>query len=397
MKTKTLILLTILSLSLIPFVKADSTQWVDSSFQYRNIYAIDSSLIDEKLYDFPVLVYLNSSYIQWDRVNDNLSDLRFYNASNNLLSHELQEDYTVNDEAWLWVKIPYISNISDTYFYMYYGCFYAESVENKTDVWVDYAMVQHMNDATTSTILDSTVNSNDGTKKAANEPIETTGKIGNAQDFDGTDDSIEIANEANFDMTDYITIEGWIYNSDFGSSANFYKTLFSKRNTAFECYIYGKTDWVFQADRAVAGIIRARVANVFSSGWYYVVFRFDKDNQDSLGNYHSLFVNGQIQSLIWIDGSDTNEVFQTNNELPNIGSRMGVTLFADLKEDEVRVSNVARSSAWVGASYETQRLNLISLTNTETFNEDYLAFGVIAIIIAMFSFVMVITYRRKEK
>jgi hypothetical protein len=55
-----------------------------------------------------------------------------------------------------------------------------------------------MVDATTSTIKDSTSNNNDGTKKAANEPIEVTGKVGKAQDSDGVDDYISIGTLVNF-------------------------------------------------------------------------------------------------------------------------------------------------------------------------------------------------------
>jgi len=60
-------------------------------------------------------------------------------------------------------------------------------------VWDDkYKIVTHMVDDTTSTILDSTINKNDGTKKAANEPVEAVGLIGKGQDFEPTDDEISL-------------------------------------------------------------------------------------------------------------------------------------------------------------------------------------------------------------
>ena len=58
-----------------------------------------------------------------------------------------------------------------------------------------------MNDATTSTIRDSASHHNDGTKKGANEPNQVAGKIGNAQNFDGSNDHIEIATSTDFDVT----------------------------------------------------------------------------------------------------------------------------------------------------------------------------------------------------
>ena len=69
-------------------------------------------------------------------------------------------------------------------------------------VWdSNYTMVQHMKDTTTSSITDSTSNNNDGTKKAANEPLQnTTGKINSAQYFDGNDDYVNISDSASLDL-----------------------------------------------------------------------------------------------------------------------------------------------------------------------------------------------------
>ena len=56
-------------------------------------------------------------------------------------------------------------------------------------------MVQHMTDNPDNAhIMDSTQYDNDGTKKGANEPIETSGKIDSAQSFDGINDYVKLLN-----------------------------------------------------------------------------------------------------------------------------------------------------------------------------------------------------------
>ncbi len=88
----------------------------------------------------------------------------------------------------------------------------ADSTYGSQNVWdADFKAVYHMVDATTSTILDSTGNDNDGTKKDANEPIEVDAVIGKGQDFDGVDDNIQIPDSNSLD-SDYITLEAIIKN-----------------------------------------------------------------------------------------------------------------------------------------------------------------------------------------
>lgn len=138
--------------------------WWDASWYYKIKLTIDQTKVDADLTDFPVLVYLNSSRINWALVQDDLDDLRFVNSTENgLLSAELEKSVT-NSEAWIWVKVPAVSGSVDTVIYVYYGNVGAASAWDAENVWDASAMmVQHMVNATTTTIIDSTANNNDGT------------------------------------------------------------------------------------------------------------------------------------------------------------------------------------------------------------------------------------------
>ena len=106
---------------------------------------------------------------------------------------EIEEWDDANEQAYLWVKVPAIDDTVNTDLYLYYD---HTQVDNDTyvgdiestpamAVWdANFLMVQHLRDATTSTIKDSTTNNLDGTKTGANNPIVTaSGKISDAQDF----------------------------------------------------------------------------------------------------------------------------------------------------------------------------------------------------------------------
>jgi len=337
-------------LSSVP-VSADSTIWYDSNYLYRNVYTVDSSLVDDALIDFPVLVYLNSSYLNWSLVNDDLSDLLFVSSSNVALSFEI-DNYVVNDEAWLWVKLPSVSAVVDTKFFMYFGYPAASSSENPEDVWdSDFVMVQHMNDATTSTILDSTSNDNDGTKKAANEPIEATGKIGKGQDFDGTDDYIRTGN---MDFTTEITVSACVKLV----SIDGYRSILCK-----SWWTTNPKFWFLLDD--VSNKWRFGIINVDGEDAIVDTIAPDTDWHFMCGTWKS----GEAISLQVDDTVYTGNVRSGNISLSSIvaigNMETGNGNIWDGIIDEVTISDVKRSSAWVGASYESQTLNLVSLIEVD--------------------------------
>ena len=57
------------------------------------------------LQDFPVLVKLDSSRVDYSQTQDNGEDLRFYDADGTLLSHEI-ETWNESGDSFVWVKVP---------------------------------------------------------------------------------------------------------------------------------------------------------------------------------------------------------------------------------------------------------------------------------------------------
>ena len=166
MRKKSLFVLLCVALFLsssVPFM-VHAAAWWNTDWDYKVKITIDQTKVDADLTDLPVLVYLNSTRINWVHVQDDLDDLRFLDSTETTVLKAELEKYTLNSEAWIWVKVPAVSGGVDTVIYVYYGNVGAASAWDPENVWAaDAVMVQHMKSATNSTILDSTANNNDGT------------------------------------------------------------------------------------------------------------------------------------------------------------------------------------------------------------------------------------------
>lgn len=357
---KKLALTLIFLLFLVATVKADSGDpWVLPHWNYRVPLTVDADLIDSDLTDFPVLVYLNNSIVNWDHIDDDLGDIRFYDLNNNSLPYEI-ESYTVNTDAWLWVSLD-IDDTDDTTFYLYYGNEEMPSVEDKTGVWdANFVMIQHMADENTTAILDSTTNDNDGLKKGANTPLEISGKIGPAQKFNSANSEyINLGNNEVIrnDLDGNCLIESWV---NFTGSTTLYAVIASTSNAggqdgyAFNIY---ELDVRPQWDDAVS-YARAQTTNqITANSWVYIAVTYN-------GLELEIYVNGVQQSLAL---DDKFAVTLASSKNVYFGARNGGTenFFAG-SIDETRISlNTLRSGAWIKASYYSGDNTLLSYGEIE--------------------------------
>lgn len=356
MKLITLLVLIAVSLfcfsPIVPTVRAHNPTWWDYDWDQRLELTINHTLVDDTLTDFPVLVYIDENQINWGDVQNNLDDIRFTDDYLNELDFEI-DSFILNWEAWFWVRLPEISSSLDTYFFMYFDNKFCDSGENAEAVWDSgFVMVQHMNDATTSTVLDSTSNDNDGTKLDVNEPIEVTGKIGNAQHYDGFNDLITVLNSESLNPTDELTMEAWI-NKDLLVEGGSYPLIMAKQHgTQYSFVIYAGNSIrsitfpnSVRRDDIIEGTMNVET-------WYYVVGTIV-----GATNTGASYLDGIFDNTL---GGDVGEVgdLQTSESDLTSGNTLAGNFFDGLM-DELRVSNISRSGAWVGASYYAQSLDLV--------------------------------------
>ena len=310
---------------------------------------IQSSKVDADLTDYPVYVDLSdmpNSF--WDVVTASGGDIRiFKNDDSTELAREIVSIDTSAKTGELHLKYTgTLSSSSNTVIHIFANGSSTEPASDSTygseAVWgSNYKMIQHMEDNTTSTILDSTSNSNDGDKRAANSPTETTGIIGKAQNFDRINDDISITDDSSLQFgTGDFTLEA-IVNVD-NMSLSGQVTIISKDYLGVELAIYMTKVLVYlggTADNLIGNKI------LYADTDYNIVLTRS-------GSTISIYINGAF------DNSGTNSAnvskIGTAFLIGNRANYSGDTTYFEGIIDEARILNTALSADWISTEYNNQ-------------------------------------------
>lgn len=330
--------------------------WWNASWSKRRKLTINANQIAGDITNY--VCYIDLSDLGSDffsNVKTDGSDIAVIDSDNaTLLERELVSIDTVGETGELWVKIPNLENATAKTIYLYFNN-PGTTLNNSTTVWdSNYKMIQHMNDLTASTIADSTTNGNDGTKFADDEPIEATGILGKAQDFDGTNDEIIYAYDADslaFSGNDPITISCWVNLDTFSGSDWFLAQgteIVLARDTS------NRAQFILNSfttnDRVVGGTLSTLTD-------HYLVGRYDGVNLE-------VFLDGVSVGTVVPTGTYggiTND-FITSQNLGRV----------DGKVDELRVSDIARSDELIETEYNNQSdtSTFFTITAIENFDPD---------------------------
>ena len=334
-----------------------------SGYTTRKKITIDKSKIDADLTDFPVLVKLTSSNFDFSKANSDGFDLRFTSSDGTtLLKYERERHDATNKLAEYWVKIPSISSTANTIFYLYYRVEDTDDGADPTNVWdSNFKGVWHMKDLTTSTIEDSTSNNNDGTKKAANEPTQADGQIAKAQNFDGTNDYIQTGDAPSLDIsgTSPITEEAWVKIDTIPSTHPYAVTMITETGNLDTTYDKGIK--ITTAGKATFYVYDGSIKEVVgkttlaTGTWYHLVGLYN-------GTNIKIYVNGVDDESASVTATKTYN-FTTPQLVISLANV--INSYVDGIIDEVRISNTARSAAWIKASYYSGNNSLVSYGSEE--------------------------------
>lgn len=307
--------------------------WWNSTFDYcRNITI--TGVGSTNLTDFPMFINITNM----TNMNSDLSDLRFVNESCGndgiQLDHDV-ENYTAS-ESHIWVEIPDL-RIGNNTISLYYGEAGATNSEDKIGTWNSgYELVWHFSDNVTDTAFDSTSNNNYGTKKSANNPVQSATKrvTGTGNDFS----SDYIVSNANIGVnaTRYITIEAWA-ESD---------------NIQTWDYIFDINGQLFRIGQENQGGQWSGIYDIVAPGSLQYLNYGTVDNNL---HYWVLTWDGSLASL-YQDGVEVaNSAEIPDNEVASFVmgvDNTGGSAYWDGMIDEARVSNVPRSGDWINQSYQ---------------------------------------------
>ena len=331
------------SLTLMPSIDASSSTWWNDNWNFRKLATIDHTKIFSDLASFPVLIDITDSNLNRSRADG--YDIVFTDAGDppTQLDHEIEFFDNNTGHLVAWVRIPLLSSTADTELYIYYGNQGASNQQNSAFVWdSNYVMVQHLEESS-SARYDSTSSLNNGMAYGALKKS-VVGKIDGADEFDGLDDYVSVPNSPSLGISGAFMIEGW-FRSNQGlvqEASNWYGGV--RKYRAYELGWQGFTDgWSTSIySGGTRYYVDSRNAYMPQGEWHYVVGQYDGQNL-------TIFLDGQSIASASIGPRTIDK-----NANPFLIGRC-VSQFWNGTVDEVRISNVARSRAWLLTSYNNQR------------------------------------------
>jgi len=304
----------------------------------------NNSASSQNLTDFPALIRVTSTRINYSCMQANGADLRFYDSDDaTALKFEI-EKWDTSGESIVWVRVPQIDASSTTDSIVMRYCTGGADAQNKTATWdANFAGVWHMSD-----FSDSTSNANNATNFGSTS---ATGKIG-------------VARQVLVSGTQYLTapstgmiaaqgtVEVWGNAASSGmlGTARF---MFAHWSGGAD-RIYVMQRWNSNPNDFVTGL-GSQTAPFSDSGadltlneWSYCVLTW---NGSAFSSYHQ----GSLAL------SATASVPSSIQPTITFGAQAGGgTFHFDGRLDEIRVSNTARSPQWIDAQYRSMNDTLIS-------------------------------------
>lgn len=358
--------------------------WLDD-WAHRIEITIDHNDVDALLTWFPVLLYLSVD----SGINSKDISCIFDEVGANSLKIAVTEDdgetqlYVQvdkwdngNEEAWLWVSKDgwEISSTEDTTIFIYYDngkddntTYVGDDPDDapSNSVWnSSYKMVQHMRDNPDNEhIKDSTSNNNEGTKGAAGEPTAiaatTIPPTSDYQDFDGGD-YIDVANISGLEPS-HVTLGYW-FKAGSGSftALQYICSYFISGLCSYgvDCSYNSPYDIWAHIKTTGGEVITDQHAGLDDGAWHYVVMTYNK-------SLLILYVDGVLSDSV----EETNNLDYTDAGPLEIGAYYNAgdhTYHFTGEIDEIRISEVARSVAWISANWEAGTDGFVSYGDEES-------------------------------
>lgn len=338
-------------------------------WQARRQITFNNASRAENLQDFPVLVRLDASTIDYRLTQDAGQDLRFVDGDGTVLAHEI-ERWDENGMSLVWVRVPTITaSTNGDFIWMYYGNASAADGQNAGGVWTGgYDAVYHLGEnaiASGDLLADSSSHNFHGTNF---ESLNTAGMVGFGQEFDGVDDRIDLgANRAFLRGTSAATLSAWIAPDVVSGRRQIVGVSHGGSNTQSRASIeLLDQNIVVQGRDFDAGInlLNTVVTNgnpLTAGAWHHVAAVIDY-----AGNSIKIYVDGVQQTTDGLVAFLNGDTPNTNPQSAAIGSDEDLsTAYYDGKADEVRIESAARSAQWINAQYASEAGSFTSFGGEE--------------------------------
>lgn len=347
--------------------------WYDTNWLYRKQIVIDADYVVADETDFPLL----SSSIDADLQRNARSDGHdiIFTAADGVtplnFERKLWDDGT--GQLITWIKTD-LSSSTDNFIYMYYGnSTHSADLSTTTGVWdSSYVGVWHMDEpptGSTDDIKDSSGNDHHMTSYNMDSSKRVVTDTGYAYEFDGSGDYLEDTDGENYiNGLSNFTVELWlksdVTNSDrgfiIGEAPAGNDSFFTLRYDAAGANNGNAYTSLVKGAITITGPIEKQYESsegVQTTNWQHLVFRWTS------GGQYEVFVNGVYDTYTFNSPAGTGTTQGADRlRIGQGGKDIGTTLGWDGLIDEVRISNVYRTDAFVQTAYNNQsNLNSFAL------------------------------------
>lgn len=317
--------------------------WHLDDWNYRRKITFDNTqtklgVTPEALVNFPFLVKLeNGVNIDYSKTNNDGSDIRFIDSDGTALSYEIEE-WNESGASYVWVKVPQIDEGNTDHIFVYYGNPTATDASESTNVWnSDFLAVWHLKEPS-GNVLDSTSNSKNGTP--INVTRDLSSIVGKGIRTAASNSYVDIT----MPLGATVTIESW------GKST---ATTFSDMLWCIDSDNHGP-DLFFSG------------ATIYLNTWDGAGNPYcARPTTSNQWHLYTAVISSSITRL-YVD----NVLCGTANYRNPTGSDFHISSSAGYDWegyiDEVRISSVARTQAWVTANYLSQ-VNSFATYEAENF------------------------------
>lgn len=313
--------------------------WWNASWIAKKNFTINEYYIDNNITNFTLFVHLNKNNFNMSKILLNGSDIRFTDASETTqLDHEID---TINStDVFLWVRVPIVSNITNTTIWIYYNNSLAGDGQNKLGLWGEWQNVYHFNGTVDSLGRINLTANGSATSRIISTPLGLGYNITNATGDFFNSTKIRLTNSST------IIYYGLIYRTD--ATASNQASIISGRNNG--------DSWHFILMRNSTG------SRFEFSFWNPEIAAYSKE-QVNLGVFNhltvmlnlsfnafksNLFINGTYEnSSVLVAGTPADNANAVNyGRWSNLGAPDVIGIY-----DDIRIANKSMPQSWIKADY----------------------------------------------
>ena len=370
----------------------------ESSVTYAHsiVLRIDNTKIDSDQYNFPVLVYLsassgiaNTDVTQvFDELGENRKKFKIEDSNGDQCYVEIERwlDHDILDsnsesssssqdgrQAWLWVRVPFVSSSSVTLLTMYYDSTAPDNDAYVGDigstvaqsVWTHDLAVWHMDNQ--DPVTDSV---NGYSLSHVNSPVYSgsASPLAGSYLFDGSNqEELQRATSTTPDCAPEVTAAAWVYlpETPDGTTRIVQRWEGSGGSSQFLCALNDSGSPYLHPFFAVYAVnpgnnFRIRTFTTLTAPigeWFFVAYRRGLD--------------GHMKAWINTDSEDIDDGVTADMDSPNIITQIydyqsGTTNTNTAYIDEIRVTDEALSDAYISGQYYSQADSLITFDVEES-------------------------------